>query len=73
MTEDEIRRKVNAKLWEDKLSFGKVSRLAGVSPPTIANWLYGKHSASLCTALAICDALGLELVLREKVKRKDEK
>lgn len=68
MTEDEIRRIMNHKVWKKNQSYHSLSKKVGVSPQSVYNWFYDIADTRLSMVMAMCEALDLELVVREKVK-----
>lgn len=45
----------------------KLSRMTNISPGTICNYEHGKFEPSLYTMNQITEALGYELVIRERI------
>lgn len=52
---------------ERKMKLMEISAQAGVSVSSLLNWFYGKNrKPNLETVLLVLDALGLEMIVREK-------
>ena len=52
---------------ERKMKLKEISAQAGVSVSSLLNWFYGNNrKPNLETVLLVLDALGLEMIVREK-------
>lgn len=66
MTQTEIIQAIVEKRKAEKISIEKLGKSTGVSQETIRNTLKEKNSPNLRSLLDICDALGLELIVKTK-------
>lgn len=72
MTIQEQHQRIKYTLQEARIMLGikmKDLESLGINRCTFENVVYGRHSSSLMTVMIIADALGYELVLREKEKK----
>jgi DNA-binding XRE family transcriptional regulator len=69
MTEEEIRWYVNMIRRVDGAKIEWMANMSGINKATIGNFLNGKTSPTLYTAIKILDSLGLEFQIQKKKTR----
>lgn len=66
MTEEQIRSIVSRERKRQKMSLRTMGERTGLSHRTAHNYVSGRCSCSIGNVIAMCDALGIEVVLRRK-------
>ena len=72
MTPAEIIAAINSALFRDGRSEAKIAKAAGIGANTIQN-MRKTNNTTIKTLGRLCEALGLEVVVREKTGRKKGK
>lgn len=68
MTQTEIIQAIEARRKDIGISHERLGKKTGVSQETIRNTLKQKNSPNLKTLLDICDALGMEVIVKQVKK-----
>ena len=66
MDEREIMGAIQAEMGKKGMRYAEIYDKSGVARATILRWLRGDGSGQLVTVLAVLEALGLEMIVREK-------
>lgn len=66
MTSDEILAALADRKEYLDITYKELARKAGFAPTTVRDWLFGKYNPTFNYLVDLVEAMGLELVLREK-------
>ncbi|MBR5862265.1 MAG: helix-turn-helix transcriptional regulator [Bacteroidales bacterium] len=66
MTEQQLKNVILETIQKHDICMLRLAKFIDRDRKTINNWLQGKHGTSVETLVVLCDALGLEVIIREK-------